>query len=127
MTKRHMVFIGGNGFVFGIRTMDGGVAWKTELKKGWFKSGNSFVSLTEDIDYLFAFSYGILYKIDKETGCILAEGLKIKQLKQSAGVFSSNHNDSILLIEEDREAESSSPSSNPDPGYGYVNSDGGHG
>ena len=92
MSKKNnnLVFIGGNGYVYGIYTNDGSVAWETELKPGWWKTGNSFVSLLEDDKYLYAFSYGILYRLSKENGNILMQGNEIKKLKNQAGVFSSD-------------------------------------
>jgi hypothetical protein len=87
-TNRKFVYIGGNGYVYALLTRSGEVAWETELKPGWFKTGNNFVSLMEDGQYLYAFSYGTFYKLKKSTGEIVAKGNEIKNLKNKAGVFS---------------------------------------
>jgi hypothetical protein len=122
MQRRDMIFVGGNGYVFGIWVINGRGAWKTKLKKGWFNFGNPFVSLMEDSDYLLAFSYGILYTIEKETGHIVMESNTIKELKNHAGVFPSDSNASTLLIEKARKDASESTSSSSVP----HNTDGGH-
>ena len=84
-----MKYIGGNGLVVAIDSDGGRVIWQTELKTGWFKLGASFVSLTEDGQFLYAFSYGKLYKLNKNSGKIILESEVVKKLKHLTGVFSS--------------------------------------
>jgi outer membrane protein assembly factor BamB len=76
-----LVFVGANGFVCGLSKDTGAVVWETQLKKGFLKSGASFVSLMDADDALYAFSSGRLYKINKRDGNVLFEGSKIKKLK----------------------------------------------
>jgi len=89
MTKqRKIVYVGGNGFVYAIYTRDGEAAWELELKPGWFKTGNNFVSIMEDGPLLYAFAYGVFYAIKKVNGEIVCKGKEVKKLKDKAGVFS---------------------------------------
>lgn len=74
------LFIGGRGRVYALDKSDGSIKWEVELKTGFFKAGSGFVTLSEGVDFLFAFSYGIAFCIDKYTGTILWQTL-IKHLK----------------------------------------------
>jgi len=85
---RKFVYIGGSGYIYAIYTSDGEIAWELQLKPGWLKTGNNFVSIMEDGVFLYAFSYGIFYKIRKSNGEIMCKGKEIKNLKNKAGVFS---------------------------------------
>ncbi len=118
-----LVFVGGNGFVYGISTIDGSVAWERALKSGWFKSGNPFVSLMEDNEFLYAFSYGTLFKIEKNTGAIIMTGKEIKKLRNHAGVFSADPDastGSAMLISDDMNM-------NHGHGSGHAPGEAGHG
>ena len=88
MKNTNTKFIGGNGMIVAINADTGKSLWETELKSGWFKMGSSFVSLTEDSNFLYAFAYGKLYKIEKTNGRILLEGEETKKLKHASAVFS---------------------------------------
>ncbi len=87
---REMVFVGGNGFVVGISTRTGQPVWETQLRTGWFRVGNRFVSLQEDGPLLYAFSGGTLYVLRKRDGQLLKTGAAIPKLKHHAGVFSTD-------------------------------------
>jgi len=92
MTNAHkkLVFVGGNGFVVALRTSDGSEAWRAELNPCWFKTGNQFVSLMEDQEFLYAFSYGMLFKLEKHTGVLVMKGPGIAKLKYCAAIFAVN-------------------------------------
>lgn len=83
-----LVYVGGDGYVHAFDRNSGELVWETELKKGFFVSGSSFVSLVEAQDGIFAFSYGKMYKLDKGTGEKLFEGPEIKRLKNSVCMIS---------------------------------------
>ncbi len=94
MARKRVVFVGGAGYVYALRTSDGTVLWETALKTGWFKMGNDFVSLLEEDQVLHAFSYGKYYTLSKETGEILVEGPEVPKLKSRASVFAGDPVDS---------------------------------
>ena len=74
------LFIGGRGRIYALDKMSGQTVWQVELKKGWFRSGNDFVTLAEGADHLFAFSCGIAFCIEKWTGNLLWQS-EIKRLR----------------------------------------------
>jgi hypothetical protein len=102
---RDLVFVGGNGYVVGISTRTGQPVWETQLRTGWFRAGNRFVSLQEDGPLLYAFSGGTLFVLRKRDGRLLKTGVTIPKLKHHAGVFSvdpdSSRADSIAIAADD--------------------------
>jgi outer membrane protein assembly factor BamB len=74
------LFVGGNSRVFALDKSTGGIAWDIQLKSGWFKTGKDFVTLSEGVDYLFAFSHGIAFCLDKESGTTIWQR-EISELK----------------------------------------------
>jgi outer membrane protein assembly factor BamB len=94
MARKRVVYVGGAGYVYALKTSDGTVLWETELKSGWFKFGSDFVSLLEEEKVLHAFSYGKYYAISKRTGSILVEGPEVPKLKARASVFAGDPVDS---------------------------------
>ena len=75
------LFIGARGRVLALEKHTGREVWRIELKTGFFRTGKDFVTLSEGVDHLFAFSYGIAFCIDKGNGRILWQ-TEIKELKQ---------------------------------------------
>lgn len=84
---KSVVYVGGAGAVYALRTRDGEVLWETPLKTGWFNLGNDFVSLIEEETILHAFSYGTYYRLSKQSGRILVEGPTVPKLKHRASLF----------------------------------------
>ena len=84
---RKQVYVAGSGWIYAISTETGTIDWELELKSGWVKTGSGFVSLQEDGPFLYAFSYGIFYKINKLNGEVLIRSPEIKTLKHSAAIF----------------------------------------
>ncbi|MFK7789394.1 MAG: hypothetical protein AB8C95_07905 [Phycisphaeraceae bacterium] len=74
------VFIGGSSRVFALDKLNGNIIWQVQLKKGFFRSGKDFVTLSEGQDFLYAFTHGIAFCLDKYTGNIVWQKL-IKDLK----------------------------------------------
>ncbi|MEM9914664.1 MAG: hypothetical protein AAF911_06870 [Planctomycetota bacterium] len=65
------LFVGGRSRVFALDKASGTIIWEVELKSGWFKTGNDFVTLSEGLDRLFAFTHGIAFCLDKYSGAII--------------------------------------------------------
>ncbi|MEO0476123.1 MAG: hypothetical protein AAF085_09180 [Planctomycetota bacterium] len=74
------LFIGGRSYVYALDKLSGDIAWEIALKPGFFKSGKDFVTLSEGLDFLFAFTHGIAFCLDKYTGRIIWQ-TPIKRLK----------------------------------------------
>jgi len=80
------VFVGGRGRVYALDKTTGQLIWEVELKGGFFKMGNDLVSLLETVDRVYAFSYGTLYRMKKDTGEIEWK-THIPHLKHHAGLL----------------------------------------
>lgn len=80
------IYVGGRGRVYSLDTGSGEQHWETLLKSGFFKLGNGLVTLLEKEDALFAFSYGTLYRLDKEDGKIVWEK-HLPDMKHYAGLM----------------------------------------
>jgi hypothetical protein len=74
------LFIGGNSTAYALDKLSGKIVWEVRLKKGFFRTGNDFVTLSEGVDFLFAFTHGIAFCLDKYTGKIIWQNA-IKHLK----------------------------------------------
>ena len=74
------LFLAGRGRVYALDKLQGTIVWETHLKPGFFKTDKDFVTLSEGLDFLYAFSYGIAFCIDKYTGKVLWQ-TEIKHLK----------------------------------------------
>lgn len=77
------LFIGGRGRVYALDKIGGQIVWEIQLKTGFFRTGSDFVTLSEGVDFLFAFTYGIAFCLDKYTGKIVWQ-TPIKELKHHA-------------------------------------------
>lgn len=86
MSDFKYIFIGGRGRIFALDKMTGNTLWEVQLKDGFLKVGNDLVSLLETRDRLYAFSYGTLYRIKKDTGEIEWKTY-IPYLKHHAGLL----------------------------------------
>ena len=65
------LFIGGNSTAYALDKITGKIVWEKQLKTGFFKTGNDFVTLSEGLDFLYAFTHGIAFCLDKYTGKIV--------------------------------------------------------
>lgn len=74
------LFIGGRSNIYALDKLSGEIVWEVTLKPGFFKSGKDFVTLSEGLDFLFAFTHGIAFCLDKYTGRIIWQ-TTIKHLK----------------------------------------------
>lgn len=74
------LFLGGRGRAYALDKLNGSIAWEVQLKTGFFKTGSDFVTLSEGVDFLYAFTYGIAFCLDKYTGKVLWQK-PIKELK----------------------------------------------
>ncbi len=86
MTHFTQIFVGGRGRVYALDKLSGRQIWEVLLKDGFFKTGNDLVSLLETSDRLYAFSYGTLYRLKKETGDIEWKA-HIPHLKHHVGLI----------------------------------------
>lgn len=78
------LFIGGASRAFALDKLSGNIVWQVQLKKGLFRSGSSFVTLSEGQDFLYAFNHGIAFCLDKYTGKVVWKR-PIKELKHTGG------------------------------------------
>jgi len=84
MSNFTKIFIGGR--VYALDKLTGEQCWEVKLKDGFVKTGNDLVSLLETADRLYAFSYGTLYRLKKESGKIEWQ-THIPHLKHYAGIL----------------------------------------
>lgn len=81
------LFVGGRSYVYALDKLSGDIVWEVALKAGFFKSGKDFVTLSEGLDFLFAFAHGTAFCIDKYTGRIIWQ-TRIKRLKHEIASMS---------------------------------------
>ncbi len=86
-THLEHLYLGGRGRVVALDKRTGDEVWTTDLKVGWFRLGNSFVTLVEGVDHLYAFAYGIAYCLTKNEGLVVWQH-KVKELKNSLASLS---------------------------------------
>jgi outer membrane protein assembly factor BamB len=71
MNTLEILFVGLKGHVIAFSKSDGTQLWKTELRRGVFVGGDSFVTVLAEGERVYAHTYGQLFCLDAGTGEIL--------------------------------------------------------